>query len=102
MLRLLDYKRRVYGSIHGLFKGRMYRSLPELFVESDLMRARQIADVSAKPVVCPNEGCVFEPSVAALLAQPAHFSSVVAVARDPLGLSNNQVSLLRSVCCGQA
>lgn len=42
---------------HGIFKGHIYRSLDaRLFVESNAHQARQIADISGKPVLCPWTG----------------------------------------------
>lgn len=64
MLDLPDKKTRVRLGLHGAFKADIYRkSGMRLFVESSPKQARQIADLTHKPVLCVETSTLVSPSI---------------------------------------
>lgn len=55
---------------HAFQKARVYKTTPSrLFIESEQGQAEVIAQIAAKPVFCPTNGCVYKPHGVASLRQ---------------------------------
>lgn len=64
MLDLPDKESRVNSSCHGTFKGEFYRSVgADLFIESSLKQATEIARISEKNVLCVETGEMLQASM---------------------------------------
>ena len=66
-LIMMQYKtkeERIKSGAHGKFKGEKYKSLSDtnLFIESNLSQAEEIASISGKTVYCTENGMVFKDS----------------------------------------
>lgn len=87
MLDLPSKAERIRLAPHGRFKGEFYRNSDALlFIESEVRQARQIAQVSGKPVLCTENQQVYMPDAISVEALERRVSALTRFARGGVPL----------------